>query len=176
MRKKILLVAGLAATIFFIYKMTNKKEKKETTSTPAGDVEGRKLTISGDGKSGTRGKRNNNPGNIVYNKKNDWKGQIGSDGKFCVFSEMMYGVRALKILLTKSYPKAGRNTINKIIKSFAPSKDGNNTDQYIADVAATTGIDKNKVLTEAETEKVANVICWVESGYNLQKSGLWKIV
>ena len=173
------MVAGLAATIFFIYKMRNKDERderKETTPAPAGDVEGRKLTISGDGKSGTRGKRNNNPGNIVYNKNNEWQGQTGHDGKFCVFSEPKFGVRALKILLTKSYPNAGKNTIEKIITSFAPSSDGNNTKQYIADVATTTGLYKNKVLTEADMEKVANVICWVESSYNLQKSGLWKTV
>ena len=68
----------------------------------------------------TRGQRNNNPGNIRYNKSNRWLGLIGQDGKhFCRFSSMEYGFRALVILIAR-YIDHGFDYPLKIIYRYAP--------------------------------------------------------
>lgn len=68
----------------------------------------------------TCGQRNNNPGNIRFNKSNRWKGLIGKDSKgFCKFSSVEYGFRALVVLLLR-YIDYGYNTPKRIILRYAP--------------------------------------------------------
>ena len=49
----------------------------------------------------SRGYRNCNPGNIDYNERNRWQGQVGIEarGRFAVFSEHRWGIRAIAVLL-----------------------------------------------------------------------------
>lgn len=72
----------------------------------------------------------NNPLNIRYSVKNDWKGQIGERNGFCVFSEEKYGWRAGFILL-KNYYKKGFRTITQIVHRFAPASE-NPTSSYVS--------------------------------------------
>lgn len=72
----------------------------------------------------------NNPLNIRYSVKNDWKGQIGERNGFCVFSEEKYGWRAGFILL-KNYYKKGFRTISQIVHRFAPASE-NPTSSYVS--------------------------------------------
>lgn len=113
--------------------------------------------------SKTRGQRNNNPFNIRYTSANNWQGQVGSDGAFCVFADMASGIRAGGVLL-RNYVKSGRNTIDKILRSFAPYSE-NNTDKYIADVSHISGLDKDKVLSNSDLWQVAVPMMWIESNY-----------
>ena len=89
----------------------------------------------------TRGVRNNNPGNIDYNKANDWHGQIGleikvgkSTPRFARFDTPENGIRALGKLLLTYQRRHGLKTIEQIISRWAPSVE-NNTRLYIDAVA-----------------------------------------
>lgn len=60
---------------------------------------------------------------------------IQSDPRFCVFSEMYWGVRALaKVLLTYE-DEHGLHTVRQLIDRWAPPTE-NKTEVYVKDVAA----------------------------------------
>ena len=164
MNKKIT-IFGLfaAATVFFCYRFKNKEVAKlsgREQSSPGVPDSGINLT----GNLHTRGQRNNNPFNIRYSAANNWRGQTGNDGAFCVFSDLKYGIRAGGVLL-RNYLKAGNNTIKKIITKFAPAADGNNTSKYIADVAAASGIGAETVLKDTDLWRIARPMMAIESRY-----------
>ncbi|MDC9607336.1 structural protein [Xenorhabdus griffiniae] len=97
----------------------------------------------------SRGIRNHNPGNIDYNPKNDWQGQVGietgaKNPRFCLFKSPEYGIRALMKLLI-NYHKGGHNSVSKIINRYAPSNE-NNTTAYINGVSEAVNVDPNQVL------------------------------
>lgn len=87
-----------------------------------------------------RGIRNNNPSNIEHQPSNKWQGLADppSDGRFCVFTSEVWGLRALAILLIKYYDKYDCNTAEKIIHRWAPPSE-NNTDAYAQAVADRLG-------------------------------------
>ena len=89
----------------------------------------------------TRGIRNCNPLNI-RRSSDQWKGLCAqqTDTAFCQFKQMEYGWRAALILLTRTYYRKYRlYTIRKIVEKWAPPTE-NNTEAYISNVSATTGI------------------------------------
>lgn len=83
------------------------------------DVGGINRVSSTDVVDGTRGIRNNNPGNIEFNDNNSWQGQTGSDGRFAKFETPEHGIRALGRNLL-SYGKQGYDTPAEIIGRWAP--------------------------------------------------------
>lgn len=87
-----------------------------------------------------RGIRNNNPGNIVYSKANNWVGQIGSDGRYAVFDKSENGIRAMARLLNNYNARYGLSTVNGLINRWAPDTE-NNTASYVASVANQMGVD-----------------------------------
>jgi len=89
--------------------------------------------------SAPKGFRNNNPGNLEYNKNINWLGQIGSDGRYAKFDTMKNGVRANYINLRTSYHKYGNDTILDIIKRWAPA-DENPTIVYAKFVGEKSGL------------------------------------
>ena len=93
-----------------------------------------------------RGLRNNNPLNIRRNGDH-FQGEVvaGSDREFKQFTSMAYGYRAAFVVLG-TYLAHGRNTIEKIIRAWAPPTE-NNTEAYIANVEKRSGVGRNKVLT-----------------------------
>lgn len=91
------------------------------------------------------GLRNNNPLNIIYDYRNKWAGQTGSNGGKCVFTTKAYGFRAAFRLLDH-YVVTGYNTLRHIIYRWAPPSDGNNTSGYLFRVCAGTGYDPDKVV------------------------------
>lgn len=114
----------------------------------------------------TRGIRNNNPGNLELNPANKWDGmrRIQNDGRFVQFIAMPYGLRALlKTLMT--YHKKGVNTIEKIIRRWAPEHE-NPTGNYGRYVAAQVGVDPDVVLDPDGDElvRVAKAIVRFENG------------
>ncbi|WGL97353.1 hypothetical protein QE177_08970 [Arsenophonus sp. aPb] len=117
---------------------TNAIQTLQTIGEPS-DVNGA-MRVPGN-PADNRGGRNNNPGNLRVSD-NLWDGQIGDDGEYVQFATPEHGVRALgKNLLT--YRDKGVVTLNQIIHRWAPKKDGNNTEAYIADVASRMNIDAN---------------------------------
>jgi len=105
----------------------------------------------------TRGYRNNNPGNI-RKSSSVWIGQVfpGDDDAFCTFESMDYGYRAMFVLL-KSYLDKGFNTIDKIINRWAPSSE-NNTQVYISNVVARTGINKDQLIEYSNAEAMKQLV------------------
>lgn len=101
--------------------------------------------ISAAGQLLTRGLRNNNPGNIRISGA-AWLGKVSpnTDGEFEQFNEAENGIRALARVL-KSYAARGVNTIDTIIRTYAPASE-NNTSAYITSVEKQTGISRYTVL------------------------------
>ncbi|OAN11736.1 virion protein [Photobacterium jeanii] len=103
-----------------------------------------------------RGIRNNNPLNIEYNRRNNWRGQVGSDGRFVIFENDKWGFRAAARVL-RSYRKRGINNISAIIKTFAPPHE-NNSDHYANVVSQISGFGKYTVIDVRNDNIAAKVI------------------
>lgn len=131
--------------------------------------------------------RNNNPCNIRYSSKNDWKGQIGSDKGFCVFANMSYGYRAA-MKLVQSYIKKGYDTVGDIISRWAPPSE-NDTKAYISNVCGIINapyhsdymffigtVDRDtKVRTVAEIGSLVFAMSFVEIGLPISPSSILKL-
>ena len=93
-----------------------------------------------------RGLRNNNPLNIRHSRDR-FQGEVvpGSDRAFKQFTSRAYGYRAAFVTLA-TYLAHGRNTVEKIIRAWAPPTE-NNTEGYINHVVQRSGVGRNKVLT-----------------------------
>lgn len=111
------------------------------------------------------GLRNNNPGNLVDAGIN-WRGLIGTNGRFCVFENIAWGIRALATDIRTDINQ-GQNTIAAIITEFAPPSE-NNTAAYIAAVVNYTGISAYKPLTADKNtlKRLIRGIMNVELGIN----------
>lgn len=99
-----------------------------------------------------RGVRNNNPGNIDFNPRNDWVGQLGlelgaSKPRFARFDSPENGIRALGKLLIAYRGKDGLpgvggkgiDTVLETINRWAPSNE-NDTKAYALAVAKRLGV------------------------------------
>lgn len=80
-----------------------------------------------------RNVRNHNPDNITDGKfAQSQPGYQGSDGEMAIFDNPANGYAAAKTLLRK-YAATGRNTINKIVDSWAPASDKRNSPEARAE-------------------------------------------
>ena len=117
-----------------------------------------------------RGVRNNNPGNIDYNPRNAWQGQLGLEvgvpsPRFARFDKPENGIRALGKLLINYRGKDGMpgvggpgiDTVRETITRWAPGNE-NNTEAYIAAVARRLGVSANDVI---DVRKPANLVLMV---------------
>ena len=99
-----------------------------------------------------RGLRNNNPGNIDYNPRNAWQGQIGLEEgtprpRFARFDSPENGIRALgKLLLNyrgkDGMPDVGAHGIDTVLETvsrWAPANE-NDTEAYARALAARLGV------------------------------------
>ncbi|SPZ24454.1 Uncharacterised protein [Providencia rettgeri] len=126
-----------------------------------------------------RGIRNNNPGNIDYNPRNPWRGELAFDPsiepRHSRFEKPEYGIRALFKLLRTYSTYAGKqgvgcgkiDTVEEIIERWAPAKDRNNTEGYINRVCKETGFGRHDCLDVYDKEtafKIAKAIVHVENG------------
>ena len=94
-----------------------------------------------------RGITNNNPMNLKYEASNNWVGQTGSDGTFCVFDTAEHGIRAGMILILGKVAN-GINTLAALGDIWAPpaSAGGDNNSvvgQYGAGLASYLSVDPN---------------------------------
>jgi hypothetical protein len=99
-----------------------------------------------------RGVRNNNPGNINMTSSL-WNGEIpheeNSDGRFKQFYEYPYGVRAIMLNLRSYVNDKGKNTVRKIIETWAPSAENgaSSTEAYVQAVAKAASVKPDTVIT-----------------------------
>lgn len=73
----------------------------------------------------------NNPFNLRYSHLNNWIGQTGQTRGFCDFQSIDYCIRAVAILVMRSYRKKNVLTISEIITRYAPPSE-NKTNDYIS--------------------------------------------
>lgn len=117
----------------------------------------------------SRGIRNNNPGNIDFNPRNKWQGQIGLEvgvprPRFARFDEPENGIRALGKLLLNYRGKDGLpgvggpgiDTVRETVNRWAPGHE-NDTEAYIASVAKALGVQANTVI-DVRLPKVLRVM------------------
>ena len=91
-----------------------------------------------------RGIKNNNPGNIRHSTAM-WLGRARTqpDTSFVSFTAPEYGIRSMARILVNYQKRYKLTTIEKMITRWAPPKE-NDTDAYIAAVARSVGIAKDK--------------------------------
>ncbi|WP_343711922.1 structural protein [Inquilinus sp.] len=107
----------------------------------------------------TRGERNNNPGNIERSAANKWQGRLSdadyrqtaearqNGGRFDVFYQVEFGIRALAVLLVAYQDRHGLRTLRGIIGRWAPSAEtSNDTSAYVDHVAELTGFGPDTLL------------------------------
>ncbi len=103
----------------------------------------------------TQGVRNNNPGNIDYNPRNQWQGQLAPDPaiekRFACFDTAENGIRALakRVLAYRGMDGMpgiggqGIDTVREFINRWAPGVE-NDTEAYIKAVAAGVRVAPNQ--------------------------------
>jgi len=106
----------------------------------------------------TRGIRNNNPGNLraVGNQRRDIEG-------FRVFSSMEEGVKA-NAEQVKRYLGRGVNTMDSIVKTWAPAKAGNDVEAYLKDLEKDTGMKRTDIVQESDLATLLGAMFKHESG------------
>ena len=115
---------------------------KSTLPPEAGPARDKTGTIDPVMPSGTRGLRNNNPGNIVRSDIT-WQGKTdGNDPRFETFETPEAGIRAMSKNLISYQDNHGRTTVQSIISAWAPASE-NNTAAYVANVSKALGVDPN---------------------------------
>ena len=116
-----------------------------------------------------RGYYNNNPLNI--RKSNTaWKGKItpSQDSAFEQFVDLAYGYRAALVTLRTYITKYGLNTVRKMIYRWAPPEDNNNTESYIKNVCANSGLTENEIISANDKDKLSRMVYAMsisENGY-----------
>ena len=128
-----------------------------------------------------RGIRNNNPLNIRRSRL-QWVHEVFKepiDTSFCQFDEFKYGWRAAFCLLRRYIYVYHVDTIEKIIRRWAPSTE-NNTQAYIEIVASMSHKDKDAPIDFRTIEilQIAAAMCRVENGaeYYPMKKGNKKLL
>ena len=123
-----------------------------------------------EGSGEVRGLRNNNPGNIRLGKT-PFKGEIaGGDKAFRKFENIIYGYRAMMIILHRYYYTYHLRTVAQIIRRWAPENE-NNTQAYIKKVADMSMLGSNVEFAWCENNVIALVLamCYVECGARLNR-------
>jgi len=127
----------------------------------------------GAGGGGTRGERNNNPGNIE--DRGQFRGNpdyLGSDGRFARFRTPEAGRAAMQAQLERYME--GRTTgtplttVADIVGTWSPQTDPTNqagsTANYVRYVARTLGVDPNAPLSRQDIPRLMDAMAQFESG------------
>ncbi|WP_393950375.1 lytic transglycosylase [Kluyvera intermedia] len=120
-----------------------------------------------------RGERNNNPGNLNF------AGQAGASlerpgGRFARFESSFDGLRALSRQLML-YAVRGINSVDKIISTWAPPTDNNNTAAYIQSVSQRLGVNPQAALNMQDPQTMSALMSSIihhENGRNIYSKEL----
>lgn len=118
----------------------------------------------------SRGVRNRNPGNIDFNPRNDWQGQLGLEigvlsPRFALFDSPENGIRALGKLLINYRGKDGMpgigapgiDTVRETISRWAPGNE-NDTEAYIKAVARAVGVESDQPIDIKKPAVLAGMV------------------
>lgn len=103
-----------------------------------------------------RGIRNNNPGNLDFAGQTGATKEGGANGRFAVFGSQQAGLVAL-VKQIGLYVNRGKNTIRKIIQTYAPPSE-NNTEGYISAVAKSLGIGADQPLDPNSAQQIMGLV------------------
>ena len=126
----------------------------------------------------TRGLRNNNALNI--RKSGDvFEGEVvpSTDNSFKRFETAAYGYRAAFKILRTYIGKYGLDTIRKMITRWAPTEDGNHTENYIKAVSERSGIPADDIIYPDNREMMTRVVAamsYVENGVEAEMGDVIK--
>jgi hypothetical protein len=117
----------------------------------------------------TRGERDNDPGNLRRDAT-PWLGLVPlsdcAERVFCTFDTPVNGIRALCRVLLSYQRLDGCRTLSQVVERYAPYTE-NDTQAYLRDVAARTGIGTDETLdleSPAELANLARAIIVHENG------------
>jgi hypothetical protein len=105
-----------------------------------------------------RGLTNHNPLNIRHNK-DVFQGEItpSRDKAFKQFSSASYGYRAAFVTLGTYLTRDRRNTIDGIIRAWAPPSE-NDTTNYVSLVEKWSGVRRDTVLTATSGDEYVKIV------------------
>ncbi len=115
--------------------------------------------------TGSRGLRNNNPGN--FRPGIAWLGAAGADkDNYLIFSDVTYGLRAMALNLYNNYHLSGKRTLLSFITKYAPAADNNNPAHYAAAVGDEVGlgVDEDMKLDAERVGRILRAMMNVELG------------
>ncbi|WP_426607438.1 hypothetical protein [Pantoea anthophila] len=113
--------------------------------------------LNGKGSSGTLATRNNNPLNLRYSSSNNWLGKGGDNGTgFEQFDTPEHGLRA-GIKLMRNHINNGSDTLQSLIRKWAPAADKNDPVQYAQSVSQQTGIPVDAKLNPNDSRQMTSV-------------------
>ena len=116
-----------------------------------------------------RGVQNNNPGNLKQTTpRQGWIGAVDApeDSTFEEFEYYVYGVRAMVKLVRNKITRNGKDTIRKLITTWAPASDNNNTANYIAFVAEESEMDEDDRIDPNDKEQMWRIVSAIEQFEN----------
>ncbi|MDM8144891.1 hypothetical protein QUW02_02915 [Bacteroides eggerthii] len=117
------------------------------------------MTMENKKKMLPRGLRNNNPLNI-RRTANLWQGlsKEQNDPDFFQFESMAWGYRAAFVVLRTYRNRYGINTVERIVRRWAPEKDGNDTEYYIRKVTVLTGLERTQIVDDQDPRTMMNLV------------------
>lgn len=117
------------------------------------------MTMENKKKMLPRGLRNNNPLNI-RRTANLWQGlsKEQNDPDFFQFESMAWGYRAAFVVLRTYRNRYGINTVERIVRRWAPEKDGNDTEYYIRKVTVLTGLERKQIVDDQDPKTMMNLV------------------
>lgn len=94
-----------------------------------------------------KGIRNKNPTNLVHVEKNKWQGlaRPPNAGRFCVFTDMAFGIRAAALNLIAYQDRYNIDTVRELVERWAPHNE-NDVEAYIKTVCRVSGFTEKEPL------------------------------
>ena len=106
----------------------------------------------------SRGLRNNNPGNIRKSGvKYLGETSISSDLEFKQFKTILWGYRAMFVLLHTYRTRYSLDTLEKMIARYAPPSE-NDTDGYVRYVSLWSGIARDRIINTLDGNAMIPVV------------------
>ena len=95
--------------------------------------------------SGVKGLDNKNPFNLEFRTSIQWRGQIGTDGRFVVFNTSLNGLRAGMINIHTKFTRDGIKTVRGLISVLSPASE-NPTENFIAFISGRLSVSPEQPL------------------------------
>lgn len=124
----------------------------------------------------SRGIRNNNPGNLRLGKVR-YKGERtrSSDRAFRQFESMVWGYRAMFVLLHTYALKHNCHTIRTIINRYAPPSE-NHTENYIRRVSHATHLSPDEIISTTDKGVMTAIVAAMSEVENGMKANMEDIL